>query len=65
MRPTHYLRKYLDTGSVERLPFDQSQYKEAGLPFSPLAGVPELEAHQLVNKWNINQNTQTYLYALE
>lgn len=63
MRPTHYLRKTLASGEIARVPFDKSHYDEAGVPFSPLAGVPELEAHQLVNKWN-HQTDQRIVYAL-
>lgn len=64
MRPTHYLRKFLDSGTVELVPFDSANFQEAGLKPALLAGMPQLEAYQLVNKWNLNQTTQRYVYAL-
>jgi hypothetical protein len=63
MRFTHYLRKLLATESVERLPFDASHFKEAGM--STMSGMPILEAYQLVNKWNVDQNSQRFMFALE
>lgn len=63
MRPTHYLRKILANGEVTRVPFDKSHYDEAGLPASISGGMPILEAHQLVNKWN-HQTDQRIVYAL-
>lgn len=64
-RITHYLRKALDTGTVERLPFTREHYASAGLPYSPAIGMPILEAHQLVNHWNVSQDQQRTMYALE
>lgn len=64
-RPRQYLRKILDTGTVERVDFESAQYDEAGVPRSTLAGMPLLEAHQLVNKWNKAQTIQRIVYALE
>jgi hypothetical protein len=63
MRFTHYLRKLLVTGSVERLPFDESHFREVGM--STMSGMPILEAYQLVNKWNVDQNSQRFMFALE
>lgn len=63
MRPTHYLQKILASGQVDSIPFDASHYSEAGLLPSISAGMPVLEAHQLVNKWN-HQTDQRIVYAL-
>jgi hypothetical protein len=38
--------------------FDADHYKEAGVPFSSLAGMPVLEAFQLINKWNARKERQ-------
>jgi hypothetical protein len=45
------------------LPFSPEHYKEAGMPYSPEAGMPVLEAHQLVNKWN--RKTSAFKFWLE
>ncbi len=66
MRYTHYLRKVLATGEVQRIPFAPSHYTQAGLLPSTGSGMPVLEAHQIVNKWNISQDgLQAYVYGLE
>lgn len=65
MRPTYYLRKFLGNGNVERVPFDASHFIEVGVLPAPLAGMPQLEAYQLVNKWNKSQTNQTFVYALD
>lgn len=65
MRPTYYLRKSVDSGSVERVPFERSHFAEAGVPPSLASGMPQLEAYQLVNNWNKVQMTQRFVYALE
>lgn len=63
MRPKTYLRKNLSTNEVEEIYFNPSHYKEVGLPPSISAGMPILEAYQLVNKWN-HQTDQRTVYAL-
>lgn len=65
MRPTTYLRRTLETEDTERMPFEREHYSAVGVPYSPLAGLPELEAHQLVNGWNLGQHKQRFVYALE
>lgn len=65
MRPTHFLRRIVPTGDVQRIPFDSTHYKAAGVGYSPAVGMPTLEAYQLVNKWNVQQIEQKYVYALE
>lgn len=65
MRPTHYLRRNLETGEIQRIPFDASHYSEAGLLPSISAGFPLLEAYQLANKWNLAQSAQRFVYGLD
>lgn len=65
MRPTHYLAKVIRTGEVTRVQFLADHYKEAGVSYSPLAGFPELEAYQLLNRWNTRQDAQSVVYGLE
>jgi hypothetical protein len=62
-----YLRKSLRgvDQPVERVPFREAQFKEAGLQFAPSRGMPMLEAFQLINKWNTNQLQQNFVYGLE
>jgi hypothetical protein len=65
MRPTHFLRRVLDTDDVQRIPFDATHYSATGVGYSPAIGMPELEAHQLINKWNVSQAKQRFVYAIE
>ena len=65
MRFTHYLRRILATGTVERMQFDVPQFREAGVPASVMSGMPLLEAYELVNKWNLQQEQQHFVFALE
>lgn len=60
-----YLRKDVSSGSIERVSFRDEHYKEAGLRVMRLFGMPILEAYQLVNKWNVSQLAQRFVYALE
>jgi hypothetical protein len=60
-----YLRKILATGEVERVPFTAEHYAAVGVPAALYHGIPVLEAHQLINRWNVNQLEQNYVYALE
>lgn len=62
-----FLRKYIGSdspGEVEKIPFQQIHFREAGLGFAPLRGMPELEALSLVNKWNTNQTQQLFVYGV-
>lgn len=64
MRHKTYLTKHLNTGIVEELPWDRNHFQKVGLS-SDLSAMPILEAHQLVNNWNLNQDPQTRVYALK
>lgn len=64
MRPKTYLAKYLHSNETAVLPFEKAHFDEAGVPFSPLAGMPQLEAFQLINKWNTGQTNQRIVYGL-
>lgn len=52
MRHRLYKRLVLATGEVSHLHFEGAHFKEAGLPPMVLAGMPHLEALELINKWN-------------
>jgi len=65
MRPTYYLTKSLKTGDVKRIPFAADDFHEMGVPATLMAGMPELEAFQLLNKRNKNQRQQRFVYTLE
>lgn len=65
MRFTQFLRRLVSTGEVQALPFAEEHFKEAGVGFAPIAGMPLLESFQLVNKWNRLQAEPRYLYFLE
>ena len=60
-----YLRKVLATGEIQRVPFSAEHYKSAGVPEAPALGMPVLEAFQTVNRLNVSQYEQRYVYALE
>lgn len=65
MRYKYFLRRVLDTGDIQRVPFDPSHYNAVGVGYSPAIGMPQLEAHQLVNRWNVLQSIQRFIYGLE
>jgi hypothetical protein len=60
-----YLRKVLATGEIQRIPFTAEHYKTAGVLPAMLSGLPVLEAYQAVNRFNVSQQDQRYVYALE
>lgn len=62
MRPqTTYLRKDLTT--VKR--FKPVDFRTVGLMPAMASGIPQLEAYQLVNQWNIEQQEQRFVFGLE
>lgn len=61
-----YMRTPVGSGSpAECRDFLETHYREAGVPPSPLAGMPILEAHELVNKWNRDQVSPRYVFWLQ
>lgn len=59
-----FYRRNLETGEVEYFQFSPEHFQEAGFSAS-LAGMPILESHQLVNKWNMNQDyPMPFVYVL-
>ncbi len=50
MRPKCYMRA--TDGRAKRMEFEDVHFAEAGVSFSPEAGMPLLEALLLMNKWN-------------
>lgn len=65
MRFKHYMRRFIGSESADAMPFDQTHYGEAGVGYQPVGGMPVLEAHMLVNKWNRMQSNPRFLYWLE
>ena len=64
MRFKEYWIKNLSTNTVERVRFSANDFTECGLQYAPQSGMPLLEAYQLINKWNLQQSVQVYVYAL-
>jgi hypothetical protein len=62
MRYTHYYRRLNRTGEVDQVVFYSTHYDSVGL--KPQAGMPVLEAHELVNRFNRESNG-TFTYFLE
>lgn len=65
MRFKGFMRKFLGGGIAEFCGFQSEHFKEAGLMPMPAAGMPVLEAHELVNKWNMGQTDPRFMYWLE
>lgn len=66
MRPqTTYLRKDLTTGDVAVKRFKPVDFRTVGLMPAMASGIPQLEAYQLVNQWNIEQQEQRFVFGLE
>jgi hypothetical protein len=65
MAHPNYLRKIVKTGKIERVPFSAEHYQRAGFSGILLSGMPLLEAHQIINHWNVNQLKQEYVYGLD
>ena len=64
MNKQTYLCKVVSTGEVFERPFEPAHYREVGIAPRTLGGMPVLEAYQLVNRWNIVQASQRFVYAL-
>ena len=64
MRQTHFLRRSLEDGEIQRIPFAPGDYQQAGVPYASVGGMPVLEAYQLVNNWNVSQAEQQYVFAV-
>ena len=60
-----YLRKVLATGEIQRIHFTAEHYKAVGVPAALYHGMPVLEAYQTINRLNVSQPDQQYVYALE
>ena len=65
MRFTRFMRRILDNGLTEVVNFGAEHFTEAGLRPALLGGMPQLEAYQLINKWNGGQATPRFVYWLE
>lgn len=60
----HYCCRSTRTGETEHnISFSARDFNDAGVPYASLAGMPILEAYQLVNRWNARQSH--YVYWIE
>lgn len=64
MRFQTYIRKRIENGEAQVIPFGPDDFREAGIGYAPIAGMPLLEAHQFVNRRNAEQERPRYLYCL-
>lgn len=64
MRYKTYKRKNLATGVVTTVHFSESHYTEVGLFPALVGGMAQLEAHQLINKWNSSRSRPKFIYSL-
>lgn len=65
MRPkTYSYRKANGSVMLLGVPFTAEHYAEMGVPYTPEAGMPQLEALTLVNKWNRQWDNEGYVYWL-
>lgn len=63
MRFTGFMRTTIDSGIHEFCDFKPDHFRDAGI--TPQAGMPVLEAYQLVNKLNQSQVNPRFIYWLE
>jgi len=59
------MRRVIGEPVPEAMEFGPEHYREAGVGFAPGAGMPLVEAHQLINRWNRNQFEHCFVYWLE
>jgi hypothetical protein len=55
-----FTRRSVSTGLQITLSFTEEHYRAAGVGYSPLRGLPQLEAYQLVNRLNVEQTAHVY-----
>lgn len=61
-----YFKQSTITGERMYQTFLETHYREAGLSPQKLSGMPQLEAHELVNKWNRDQaKPPQYVFILQ
>ena len=65
MRFKTFMRRIIGETGPEVVPFGREHFTEAGLGYAPFAGMPILEAYELVNKWNRIQYAPRFIYWLE
>jgi hypothetical protein len=59
-----YLKRTVITGEVVAVTFTKADYENVGVSYAPARGLPILEAFQLINGWNVSQDSQRTVYAL-
>lgn len=65
MRYQTFMRRVVGESVPEVCTFGPDHFREAGVSYGTLAGLPQLEAHQLINRWNRNQFETCFVYWLE
>ena len=64
MRFKTFIGKKLNDDETELFQFGPEHYRRAGVPYSPIAGMPVLEAYEIVNELNRNQTEHQFVYYL-
>jgi hypothetical protein len=64
MRFRTFVRRQFNGDRTELFRFGPEHYKKAGIPYSPICGMPVLEAYQIVNDLNRNQIEHQFVYYL-
>jgi hypothetical protein len=64
LRHTHFYRIHVTNGTNELVPFGPEHFQHMGLHYAPMAGMSQLEAYELVNKWNLQHKGEHYVYGL-
>jgi hypothetical protein len=59
-----FTRRQINGDRIELFRFEQEHYRKAGIPYSPLSGMPVLEAYEIVNDLNRNQVEHQFIYYL-
>ncbi len=64
MRFQTFIRRQIDGDRTELFPFRPEHYRKAGIPYSPISGMPVLEAYEIVNNLNRNQTEHQFVFYL-
>ena len=65
MRFTGFKIKSIADGESRKQDFLPKHYRQAGVPYAPAAGMPVLEAFQLVNQMNIDGGSPNSIFYLD
>ncbi len=64
MRFKTFIGRKLSDDRTELFQFRPEHYRKAGVPYSPIGGMPVLEAYEIVNELNKNQAEHQFVYYL-